>query len=80
MIFFSWLFTKKFARFQSFAITSYALDLWVQQWRKRHARGEVYVVRYADDSVVCFQYKGDGENFQRALNERLAKFKLGYVA
>ena len=27
----------------------YVLDLWVQQWRKRTARGEVIVVRYADD-------------------------------
>jgi RNA-directed DNA polymerase len=27
----------------------YVFDLWVQQWRKRHARGEVCVVRYADD-------------------------------
>ena len=30
----------------------YALDLWVQHWRKRHARGEVIVVRYADDFVI----------------------------
>jgi retron-type reverse transcriptase len=29
----------------------YALDLWVQQWRKRNARGEVYIVRYADDGA-----------------------------
>jgi retron-type reverse transcriptase len=29
----------------------YVYDLWVQQWRKRHARGEMIVVRYADDSV-----------------------------
>ena len=27
----------------------YVLDLWVQQWRKRVARGEVIIVRYADD-------------------------------
>ena len=27
----------------------YVLDLWANQWRKRHARGEVYIVRYADD-------------------------------
>ncbi|MCK4682052.1 group II intron reverse transcriptase/maturase, partial [Candidatus Bipolaricaulota bacterium] len=27
----------------------YVLDLWVEAWRKRHARGEVYIVRYADD-------------------------------
>ena len=27
----------------------YVFDLWMQSWRKRHARGEVYVMRYADD-------------------------------
>lgn len=27
----------------------YVLDLWVHQWRRRHARGLVSVVRYADD-------------------------------
>jgi retron-type reverse transcriptase len=29
----------------------YVFDLWVQQWRTRHARGEVIAVRYADDGV-----------------------------
>jgi len=52
------------------------LDLWANQWRNRHARGDMYIVRYADDSVFCFQYKSDGERFQRALNERLNQFKL----
>jgi retron-type reverse transcriptase len=38
----------------------YALDLWLKQWRKQHARGEVYIVRYADDFVVGLQYQSDG--------------------
>ena len=54
----------------------YVLDLWANQWRKRHAHGEVYIIRYADNSVFCFQYKSDGERFQRALNHRLSEFKL----
>jgi group II intron reverse transcriptase/maturase len=54
----------------------YVLDLWVQVWRKRQARGEVYIVRYADDFVVCFQNKTDGERFLRALKDRLQKFEL----
>jgi group II intron reverse transcriptase/maturase len=53
----------------------YALDLWANQWRK-HARGEVYIVRYADDFVVGFQYKSDAERFQVELKERMAKFGL----
>lgn len=54
----------------------YALDLWVQQWRKRHARGEVYIVRYADDFVMGFQYEQDVYAMRAALAERLAKFGL----
>ena len=54
----------------------YVFDQWVHVWRRRHARGEVYVVRYADDFVVCFQYEQDGRRFARALAERLSKFKL----
>jgi group II intron reverse transcriptase/maturase len=54
----------------------YTLDQWVHQWRRRHARGEVYIVRYADDFVVCFQYKDDAERFQGALRERLKQFNL----
>ncbi|MGH2847789.1 MAG: reverse transcriptase domain-containing protein, partial [Thermoleophilaceae bacterium] len=26
----------------------YVLDLWAQQWRRRHARGDMIVVRFAD--------------------------------
>lgn len=54
----------------------YVLDLWVTQWRRRHAQGELYIVRYADDFVVGFQYKSDGTRFQQALQERLRQFNL----
>jgi len=54
----------------------YVLDLWADQWRRKYARGEVYIVRYADDFVMGFQYKTDGENFHRALMERLKRFGL----
>lgn len=54
----------------------YTLDLWVQWWRKRHARGEVYIVRYVDDFVMGFQYRSDARRFQAALKERLLKFGL----
>jgi retron-type reverse transcriptase len=29
----------------------YVLDLWAQWWRRRHARGDVIIVRFADDCV-----------------------------
>jgi RNA-directed DNA polymerase len=54
----------------------YALDLWVQQWRQRHARGDVVMVRYADDWVAGFQYRDDAERFQRAVAQRLGQFGL----
>jgi len=54
----------------------YALDLWAHQWRQRKARGEVYIVRYADDVIGCFQYQSEGQDFRVALEERLWKFNL----
>ena len=54
----------------------YALDLWVQQWRKRHARGDMVIVRWADDFVVGFQYHTDAERFREELRERLRRFSL----
>jgi group II intron reverse transcriptase/maturase len=54
----------------------YAFDLWVEQWRERHARGDVIVVRYADDWVAGFQHRGDAERFRRAVEQRLGQFGL----
>jgi group II intron reverse transcriptase/maturase len=54
----------------------YALDLWAHQWRKQHARGDVYIVRYADDVVVGFQYEQDARAMRTAVAERLARFGL----
>lgn len=54
----------------------YVLDLWVQQWRKRSARGEMCIVRYADDLVMGFQHEQDARAMHTALAERLAKFSL----
>jgi group II intron reverse transcriptase/maturase len=54
----------------------YVLDLWAIAWRKRHASGEMYVVRYADDFVMAFQKEQDAVAMQRALARRLADFGL----
>ena len=54
----------------------YAFDLWAQQWRNRHSRGDMVIVRYADDFVVGFQHRADAERFRRELEERLRKFGL----
>jgi len=54
----------------------YVFDLWVQQWRNRQAKGDVIVVRYADDFIVGFESKTKAEAFLAALRERLARFGL----
>jgi RNA-directed DNA polymerase len=56
----------------------YAFDLWAEQWRGRHARGEVIIVRYADDWLAGFQFREDAERFQRAVAERLGQFGLTF--
>jgi group II intron reverse transcriptase/maturase len=54
----------------------YALDLWAQWWRRHHARGNVIIVRFADDFTAGFEYRDDAERFLEGLRERFAKFAL----
>jgi len=54
----------------------YVLDLWADQWRQMHARGEVIIVRYADDFVVGFQHESDARRFLEELRERFRQFNL----
>src|SRR5262249_5322233 len=54
----------------------YVLDLWVHQWRRRHARGRVVIVRYADDFVMGFQYASDARAMAEALRRRVGEFHL----
>src|SRR3989441_3014600 len=54
----------------------YSFDLWVNVWRQKWAKGEVVVVRYADDTILGCQYQTDADRFLGNLRERLAKFGL----
>lgn len=54
----------------------YVFDLWAHRWRRRHARGKVILVRYADDIVAGFEHKADAEPFLADLHKRLAGFAL----
>jgi|SRR5579875_321361 RNA-directed DNA polymerase len=54
----------------------YVFDLWVQQWRKKHATGDMIVVRYADDFVAGFQHRSEAERFLRELGKRFETFGL----
>jgi group II intron reverse transcriptase/maturase len=51
-------------------------DPWIERWRKRHATGEVIIVRYADDFVIGFQHQSEAEDCLEALRQRFAKFGL----
>ena len=55
----------------------YVFDLWARQWKQRFARGQVVVVRFADDLVLGFQHRDDAERFWGDLRERFAQFNLG---
>ena len=54
----------------------YVLDLWADQWRRKHARGDVVIVRFADDFAVGFEYRKDAERFQEDFRQRFHKFHL----
>jgi hypothetical protein len=54
----------------------YVFDLWLQRWRRRDAKGDVIVVRYADDSVMGFEHEADASRFLEALQVRYAQFGL----
>ena len=54
----------------------FVYDLWANQWRKRHSRGDMIIIRYADDSIVGFQYYDTAVQFLADLKQRLTSFGL----
>jgi len=54
----------------------YVLDLWFEKVYRKNCTGYARIIRYADDFVVCFQYKTDAERFQKELSKRLSRFGL----
>ena len=54
----------------------YVLDLWITWWRRHQARGDVIIVRFADDFIVGFEHEADAQRFLVDLRQRLAKFGL----
>ena len=54
----------------------YVLDLWVHSWRRKHAKGDIIIVRYADDFVMGFQHRHEADQFLTALTARLGQFGL----
>lgn len=54
----------------------YVLDLWFEKYIKPRCKGEVYLVRYADDFLVMFQYENEAKSFLNALYKRFENFGL----
>jgi RNA-directed DNA polymerase len=58
------------------AYLHYVFDLWAHQWRKRHATGDVIIVRYADDAVLGFEHEAEARRILEDLRTRFAEFSL----
>jgi len=54
----------------------YALDLWAERYRRREVKGDMIIVRYADDVIVGFEHEGEASRFLDALKARLEEFAL----
>src|SRR6516164_9767490 len=57
-------------------VSTNLFDLWADVWRRKAAKGDVIIVRYADDLVLGFQLRADAMRFLEEFKERLAKFGL----
>jgi RNA-directed DNA polymerase len=58
------------------AYLHYVFDLWAQQWRRRHATGDMIIVRYADDVVLGFEHEAEAKRFLEELRTRLQEYSL----
>jgi RNA-directed DNA polymerase len=54
----------------------HVLDEWFEKEVKPRIKGEAYLIRYADDFILCFQYRVDAEKVQGVLTKRFEKFGL----
>ena len=54
----------------------YVLDRYFEEIVKPHLKGEAYLVRYADDFIIMFQYENEAKMVYECLVKRLAKYNL----
>lgn len=52
------------------------MDLGLEKRFARQCRGKAFLIRYAGDTIACFQYEGDARRFEAAMKARLAQFDL----
>ncbi len=54
----------------------YVLDLWFEKVERKELAGEAYLIRYADDFVICLQHKEEAQRVMEDVKKRLQKFGL----
>jgi group II intron reverse transcriptase/maturase len=54
----------------------HVLDQWFEQEVKPRLKGQAYEIRYADDALLCFQYREDAQRVLEVLPKRFAKYGL----
>src|ERR1700733_9949424 len=54
----------------------YVLDEWFEHVVKPRLKGLAHEIRFADDAVLCFQYREDAETEMEVLPKRFAKYGL----
>ena len=54
----------------------HVLDVWFEEEVKPRLKGQAVEIRYADDALLCFQYREDAQKVLRVLPKRFAKFGL----
>lgn len=54
----------------------YVLDIFFEKYIKPRLKGEAYLVRYADDFIIMFQYEQEAKQVYRILIRRLKQYGL----
>src|SRR6266851_172273 len=54
----------------------YILDEWFEEVVMPRLKGEAHEIRFADDAILCFQYREDAEKVMNVLPKRFAKYGL----
>jgi RNA-directed DNA polymerase len=57
-------------------VAHYVIDLWLEDTVKPLMRGNIKVIRYADDMVICCRYEEDAKRIKSVLAKRLSKYNL----
>jgi hypothetical protein len=58
------------------ALLHYVLDEWFETVVKPRLKGETHAARFADDFILCFQYREDAEKVLDVLKKRFEKYGL----